>query len=140
MQARKIEIRLLGCLVCAVLSLFMCVVAGSSSGQDQSKQQQRPRKVGANPAPSPQPSQPQTDKSSEEVDEGDVVRVETQLVTVPAVVTDRTGHPLAGLRAENFIVLEDGKPQRLTNFATPKLLLRSPYYWTLPDRHAKSWV
>jgi VWFA-related protein len=52
------------------------------------------------------------------VAEGDVVRVETQLVSVPAVVTDRNGHPLAGLRAENFVVLEDGKPQRLTNFAT----------------------
>jgi VWFA-related protein len=117
MQARKIEIRLAGCLVCAVLSLALSVVAGAS-GQDQSNQQQRPRKVGANPAPSPQPSQPQTDKPSEEVDEGDVVRVETQLVTVPAIVTDRTGRPLAGLRAENFIVLEDGKPQRVTNFAT----------------------
>ena len=46
------------------------------------------------------------------------MRVETQLVTVPAVVTDRTGRPLAGLRAENFVVLEDGKPQRVTNFAT----------------------
>lgn len=118
MQARQIEIRFLGCLFCAVLTLALSVGAGTSSGQDQSKQQQRPRKVGANPAPSPPPSQPQTDKLSEEVDEGDVVRVETQLVTVPAVVTDRTGRPLAGLRAENFIVLEDGKPQRVTNFAT----------------------
>jgi VWFA-related protein len=61
---------------------------------------------------------PSANKSSEEVDEGDVVRVETQLVTVPAVVTDRTGRPLAGLKAENFVVLEDGKPQHLTNFAT----------------------
>lgn len=118
MQARQVEIRLLGCLVCAVLSLALNVVAGSASVQDQSNQQQRPRKVGANPAPSPRPSPPQTDKSNEEVDEGDVVRVETQLVTVPAVVTDRTGRPLAGLRAENFVVLEDGKPQRVTNFAT----------------------
>ena len=46
------------------------------------------------------------------------MRVETQLVSVPAVVTDRNGHPLAGLQAENFVVLEDGKPQRVTNFAT----------------------
>jgi len=56
--------------------------------------------------------------SAEEVDEGDVVRVETQLVTVPAVVTDRTGRPIPTLRQENFAVFEDGKPQRLTNFAT----------------------
>jgi Ca-activated chloride channel family protein len=119
MRAQQIEIRLLGCLVGLVLSSAIFVVAGGASVQDPSNQQQRPRKVGANPAASPQPSgTPSNDKSSEEVDEGDVVRVETQLVTVPAVVTDRTGRPLAGLRAENFIVLEDGKPQRLTNFAT----------------------
>ncbi|HMG72459.1 MAG TPA: VWA domain-containing protein [Pyrinomonadaceae bacterium] len=68
--------------------------------------------------PSPSATPPQTNTSGEEVDAGDVVRVETQLVTVPAVVTDRTGRPLAGLRAENFVVLEDGKPQRVTNFAT----------------------
>jgi VWFA-related protein len=47
-----------------------------------------------------------------------VVRVETQLVTVPAVVTDRNGRPMTDLRAENFVVLEDGKEQRVTNFAT----------------------
>jgi VWFA-related protein len=47
-----------------------------------------------------------------------VVRVETQLVTVPTVVTDRNGRPVAGLREENFVVLEDGKPQHVTNFAT----------------------
>jgi VWFA-related protein len=55
---------------------------------------------------------------ADEVDEGDVVRVETQLVTVPAVVTDKSGRPLAGLRAENFVVIEDGKEQRIANFAT----------------------
>ncbi len=46
------------------------------------------------------------------------MRVETQLVTVPAVVIDKSGHPISTLRLENFAVFEDGKPQRLTNFAT----------------------
>ena len=123
MPARQVEIRLLGCLVCAVLSFAVCVAAGSAAKQDQTNQQQRPRKVGATPTPptpnaTPTPNQPQTNTPVEEVDEGDVVRVETQLVAVPAVVTDRTGRPLAGLRAENFAVFEDGKPQRVTNFAT----------------------
>jgi VWFA-related protein len=102
-----------------VLSLAVCAAAGKAAHCDQTNQQQRPRKVGATPTPSPTPTnQSQTSSSGEEVAEGDVVRVETQLVSVPAVVTDRNGHPVAGLRAENFVVLEDGKPQRVTNFAT----------------------
>jgi VWFA-related protein len=119
MPARQIEISLLGCLVCAVLSLAVCAAAGKAAHWGQTNQQQRPRKVGATPTPSPTPTnQTQANSSGEEVAEGDVVRVETQLVSVPAVVTDRNGHPMAGLRAENFVVLEDGKPQRVTNFAT----------------------
>ncbi len=46
------------------------------------------------------------------------MRVETRLVTVPAVVTDRSGRPISTLRLENFTLFEDGKPQQLTNFAT----------------------
>jgi VWFA-related protein len=89
------------------------------SAISQSNQQQRPRTVGANQNSNQQPpNQQQKNSSTEEVDEGDVVRVETQLVTVPAVVTDKTGHPIPTLRQENFVVFEDGKPQRLTNFAT----------------------
>ncbi|MDX6499610.1 MAG: Ca-activated chloride channel [Blastocatellia bacterium] len=118
MPSRQIKFGLPAFVVCVMLSLAMWVTAGSSAHQGQANQQQRPRKVGPTPTPSATPVSPQTNSSGEEVDEGDVVRVETQLVSVPAVVTDRNGHPLAGLRAENFVVLEDGKPQRLTNFAT----------------------
>src|SRR5438128_2808687 len=79
----------------------------------QSNPQQRPRTVGQRNSNSQQ-----TNSRGEEVDEGDVVRVETQLVSVPAVVTDRNGHPITGLHLENFLVLEDGKAQKLANFAT----------------------
>jgi len=108
------KIRLLGGFVLLALSLILLVATGTTTRQDpQPANKQRPRKVGEQtntqqPSPSP----------AEEVDEGDVVRVETQLVSVPAVVTDRNGRPLTGLRAENFLVLEDGKPQHVTNFAT----------------------
>jgi len=47
-----------------------------------------------------------------------VVRVETQLVSVPAVVTNKTGRPITGLRAENFLLFENGQQQKITNFAT----------------------
>ena len=126
MPARQVEIRLLGCLVCAVLSLALWVAVSSASHQGQTNQQQRPRRVDATPttpatptpSSTPPANQQPTNSSVEEVSEGDVVRVETQLVTVPAVVTDRNGRPMTDLRAENFVVLEDGKEQRVTNFAT----------------------
>src|SRR5437764_13936772 len=90
----------------------------SASSQSPQSNQQRPRTVSGNQNTSPPANQQQSNSSGEEVDEGDVVRVETQLVSVPAVVTDKSGHPLSSLRQDNFLVLEDGKPQGLTNFAT----------------------
>ena len=116
MRTKQIEVRLLGCLVCAVLLLAPFVIASSASQPDgQQTNQQRPRTVGSQGTTN---TQRQTNSSGEEVSEGDVVRVNTQLVSVPTVVTDRSGHPLTGLRAENFAVFEDGTPQRVTNFAT----------------------
>lgn len=81
--------------------------------------QQRPRRV--NPQAAPQATPPPAVAARptvDEVDEGDVVRVETQLVSVPAVVTNKSGRPLTGLRAENFVLFENGQQQKITNFAT----------------------
>ena len=97
------------------LSLSLVFAATAANQEPQPNKQQRPRTVGQGNSNS---SQPSTNTPGEEVDEGDIVRVETQLVSVPAVVTDRNGRPLAGLKLENFAVLEDGKAQTLTNFAT----------------------
>jgi len=73
---------------------------------------QRPRRVNGTEQTT------ESKKNSDEVDEGDVVRVDTQLVSVPAVVTDGSGHPLSGLRPENFRIIEDGQPQTIANFGT----------------------
>jgi Ca-activated chloride channel homolog len=83
-------------------------------GQD--NKQQRPRRVTTDATPSPTPAP--VPSSTDEVDEGDVVRVDTQLVSVPAVVTNSDGRPVAGLRAENFLLFENGQQQRIANFAT----------------------
>ena len=118
MRGQKGKSKLIGCFVGALLWLAPLV----AQQDQQPANQQRPRKVGSTStnANTAQTNQ-QQNSSAEEVNEGDVVRVETQLVTVPAVVTDRKGHPLTGLKAENFVVLEDGKPERLTNFATTEM-------------------
>lgn len=113
MRTRSVEIRLSGWLVFIALSLFLAATSGARQ-DPQPTNQRRPRIVSGQ---TNTPQQP-TPTPAEEVSEGDVVRVETQLVSVPAVVTDRNGRPLTGLRAENFVVLEDGKPQHVTNFVT----------------------
>ncbi|HYR76125.1 MAG TPA: VWA domain-containing protein [Pyrinomonadaceae bacterium] len=120
MRTRSVEIRMPGGLIFAVLLLGVLGAAFSATRQaaqqtnsQQQTNQQRPRRVGGE-TNTPQPASTPT----EEVAEGDVVRVETQLVSVPAVVSDRNGHPLSGLRPENFTLLEDRTPQRITNFAT----------------------
>ncbi|MGI8732833.1 MAG: VWA domain-containing protein [Pyrinomonadaceae bacterium] len=84
-------------------------------GQNQ-VQQQRPRRV--NGPESQKPTPKDSTNSAEEVDEGDVVRVETKLVSVPAVITNSAGRPVAGLGRENFAVFEDGQPQSIANFGT----------------------
>lgn len=89
------------------------------SAQSQ-ENQQRPRRVGATENQTP-PRQTPSGSVVEEVDEGDVIRVDTQLVSVTAVVTNNTGRPIGGLRKENFLLFEDGKPQTIANFGTTEV-------------------
>lgn len=50
-------------------------------------------------------------------EEDEVVRVDTELVEVPVVVTDRTGKPVLNLKQGNFTIYEDGKTQELADFS-----------------------
>ena len=45
----------------------------------------------------------------------------TQLVVVNVSVKDRNGNPIEGLKASDFIVLEDGKPQQIRVFEYQRL-------------------
>lgn len=80
--------------------------------------QQRPRRVGEQTPAAERPASSPSPSVGEEIGEEDVVRVDTQLVSVPAVVTDATGRILTGLRADNFNLFEDGSAQRIANFST----------------------
>ena len=52
----------------------------------------------------------------EEVGEGDVVRIDTNLVTVPVSVLDRQGRFISDLRREQFNVFENGVQQKIAYF------------------------
>ena len=107
---------------------------------------QRPRRVGdqqkvpqtTSPEPPPVPSgrppvlgganypnnrkpeqQPQPEATPpEEVDAGDIIRVETTLVTIPVSVMDRDGRYVPNLNKEDFRVWEDDVEQDVAFFAS----------------------
>lgn len=73
--------------------------------------------MGAQPAASPSssPADPAS-TGPEEVSEGDVVRVDTTLVTVPVSVLDRQGRFIPNLKREDFSVFENGVEQAIAYF------------------------
>ncbi|MDQ5839220.1 MAG: hypothetical protein M3379_20770, partial [Acidobacteriota bacterium] len=78
----------------ALLALSLLSQAAAASAQQQ--QPQRP------PAPA---------------DEEEVVRLNTELVQLRAVVTDRKGQPVENLKKEDFEVLENGQPREVSFFS-----------------------
>src|SRR5687768_4040799 len=44
-------------------------------------------------------------------------RLDVSLVNVEVIVTDRDGNRVRGLKAEDFTILEEGRPQQIANFA-----------------------
>ncbi len=107
-------------LICNLLLLSSILICAATplleTVHGQEPAQQRPRRVTVEGASSQKPDS--TKPATDEIDEGDVVRVDTQLVSVPAVVTNTSGRPLTGLRTENFLLFENGRQQRITDFAT----------------------
>jgi Ca-activated chloride channel family protein len=102
--------------------IFLLLSLSILFAEPSSAQQTRPRQVGQQqsaPEARPEPTPPQTGNSApEEVDEGDVVRVNTTLVTVPVNVTDRNGHYVGNLRQQDFRIYEDGVQQDIAYFAS----------------------
>src|SRR4051812_335970 len=59
-----------------------------------------------------------------------VEKIEVSVVNVDVTVTDRRGQPVSGLTRDDFEILEDGKPQTISNFyavdsAQPKIETRT---------------
>jgi len=105
-----------------LLVCLLAVLGTIAGGQQPATKQERPRRVGSSASNESAPAAPATSVKSQgdgqDVDENDVVKVDTQLVAVPAAVADANGRPLVNLRADNFVIYEDNAPQRIANFAT----------------------
>ncbi len=107
------------------LTLFVILLAtATGSGIAQSghgspatggKASQRPV---ATPTPTPTPAE--TTASNDPagpVDDGDIIKVNTQVVSIPVRVMDKKGRFVAGLAKENFKVSEDGVEQEVSLFS-----------------------
>jgi VWFA-related protein len=52
--------------------------------------------------------------------EDDLIKIETNLVSVPVIVSDRQGRFVSGLKVKNFTLYQDGKKQKIDFFADEK--------------------
>ena len=84
----------------SILLVFLVVASYPSSGTDQ------------------QTSQPQN--QSLVYQSSTVLRATTRLVVVDVVATNSKGDPVPDLQAEDFTVLENGKPQRISGFTVQR--------------------
>ena len=57
-------------------------------------------------------------QTTKPVPEDEIYKVDTDLIDVPVAVTDKAGKPILNLKLSNFTVLEDGKPQQVSDFAS----------------------
>ena len=71
-------------------------------------------RVVSSPTPTPKPIEPE--QVSNSVDSGDVIAVDTSLVTIPVRVLDRRNRFIGGLKQENFTVFEDNILQEIAYF------------------------
>lgn len=110
-------------LILLPLLLFagVALVQAQSGRKIQTQQQQSPGKSQAQPTPTPEAddgiSESRVGEAGETV-EGDVVRFDTSLVTVPVTVLDRNGKYVPNLKRSDFKIFEDGVEQKLAYFAT----------------------
>jgi Ca-activated chloride channel family protein len=139
---KKITILALVCLFAAVLAQSSPAQTrarrvGQTPTPQQQETQTQPQQQSDDPSQAARPSRPpvlgganrdpneqkpgasqQKDAGPEEVGEGDVVRVETTLVSIPVSVMDRDGKYIPNLRKEDFRIWEDGVEQQVAYFAS----------------------
>lgn len=59
---------------------------------------------------------PQSKKDQKQQDAG-TLRIDTELVQIDVVVSDKEGKTVSDLKREDFQIIEDGKPQNITHFS-----------------------
>jgi VWFA-related protein len=95
----------------------------SSPGEDYSESTPLPKRIFARPMlrggdANVRPDTAAAANPTSEPETDDVVKVETDLVTIPVSVYDRNGLYIPNLRQSDFKIFEDGKEQEIAYFGT----------------------
>ena len=92
---------------------------GAQSGRNAAKTDGKSnQRQAVAPKPSPTPAVPtHADDKAALPDDGEIIKVNTQLVSIPVRVMDKKGRFVGGLAKENFKILEEGVEQDVALFS-----------------------
>jgi Mg-chelatase subunit ChlD len=120
----KTGVSLILIFACCLLPAAFCLLPSAAAqvgrrypGSEPAKKKQQEQPAESKPAATPTPQTPESDEG-QEVDDGEAVKVETNLVTVPVIASDQGGRYIPDLKAEEFTVSEDNAEQKVAFFAT----------------------
>lgn len=106
-----------------VLLLILSLACGAAAQSRRNTQSEPPKKVQKPenaPADESKSVQPEAQEAGSNSNQQDVetVKIETNLVTVPVIVSDQSDKYIADLKQEEFTVYEDGVKQEISFFET----------------------
>lgn len=103
--------------ILVAVACFATAIAAQSRRPGSSTEGRPNQRQAATPTPLPTvvPTPPSTSVAA--VDDGEVIKVATQLVSVPVRVMDKKGRFIGGLTKGNFKVVEDGVEQEIAHFS-----------------------
>jgi VWFA-related protein len=103
-------------LVCLSFTLNFAQSRPVSPNSETKKKNNR-RPVETPTPPAGETSARQNADENAEIDDSEIIKVETGVVSIPVKVLDRNGRFIGGLRKENFKVFEDGVQQQIEYFS-----------------------
>lgn len=115
---KKFAVLLCLALFCVSFNYIYAQSGRVSPGSQNGKPNQRPTDPVKSPTPLPQPDDTVANSNTDvPVEDSEVIRVDTQLVTIPVKVSDRKNRFFGGLKKENFRVFEDDVEQEIAYFS-----------------------
>src|SRR3984885_877091 len=100
--------------------LVALLIAGLALAQAPQQSANPPVQPPANqsaPVAVPMPASPPPSPQSSKQNPASVLRTSSDLVRIDVEVTDKSGRPIKGLRADQFVVTDNSKPQSISTFS-----------------------